>query len=73
MEFLKQRWITISISLIGALAGYIYWQQIGCASGTCIIQSQWYTSSGYGLLMGYLIGDSINSAIKRTKKNKPNE
>lgn len=42
-------------AFIGAIAGYIYWQQIGCSSGTCIITSKPFSSTVYGALMGSLI------------------
>jgi len=40
---------------VGALAGYIYWQQIGCSSGTCMITSRPINSTLYGVLMGALL------------------
>lgn len=40
---------------VGALAGYIYWQQVGCASGTCMITSKPINSTLYGALMGSLL------------------
>lgn len=40
---------------IGAIAGYLYWQQIGCSSGTCTITSKWHNSTAYGALMGGLL------------------
>lgn len=40
---------------IGAIAGYLYWQQIGCSSGTCMITSKPVNSSLYGALMGALL------------------
>ncbi len=40
--------------IIGGAAGLLYWQQIGCNSGTCRITSQWHNSTGYGALMGGL-------------------
>jgi uncharacterized protein YcfJ len=40
---------------IGAIAGFVYWQQIGCASGTCMITSKWHNSTAYGAIMGGLI------------------
>lgn len=44
-------------SLIGAIAGYIYWQQIGCDSGTCAITSKPLNSTLYGAIMGaFLLG-----------------
>jgi hypothetical protein len=42
-------------SLIGAIAGYIYWQQIGCDSGTCAITSKPLNSTLYGAMMGALL------------------
>ena len=40
---------------VGAIAGYIYWQQIGCVSGTCMITSKPINSTLYGALMGSLL------------------
>ncbi|HLD52295.1 MAG TPA: DUF6132 family protein [Sediminibacterium sp.] len=42
-------------SLLGAIGGYIYWQQIGCDSGTCAITSKPLNSTLYGALMGALL------------------
>jgi xanthine/uracil permease len=53
--FFKKRFITLIGILIGAIAGYLYWQQIGCASGTCLITSKPVNSSLYGALMGGLL------------------
>ncbi len=41
--------------IIGSIAGYLYWQQIGCSSGTCRITSKWHNSTAYGALMGGLL------------------
>lgn len=41
-------------TLLGAVAGYLYWQQVGCASGTCMITSKPLNSTLYGAIMGYL-------------------
>lgn len=42
-------------SVLGAIGGYIYWQQIGCDSGTCAITSKPLNSTLYGAMMGALI------------------
>ena len=42
-------------AFVGAIAGYLYWQQIGCASGTCMITSKPVNSTAYGALMGALL------------------
>ena len=40
---------------IGGIAGYFYWQQFGCASGTCAITSKPVNSTSYGAFMGGLV------------------
>jgi hypothetical protein len=56
MQLIKNSWTTILGALIGAIAGYLYWRFIGCASGTCPITSSPIISSIYGLIMGSLLG-----------------
>ena len=40
---------------VGAVAGYVYWQQVGCSSGSCMITSKPVNSTIYGALMGSLL------------------
>jgi len=42
-------------ALAGAIAGYVYWQQVGCSSGTCMITSKPINSTVYGAIMGSLV------------------
>jgi hypothetical protein len=42
-------------AFVGAIAGYLYWQQIGCSSGTCMITSKPFNSTVYGAIMGGLL------------------
>ena len=66
---LKRNWIVILTIVIGAVGGYLYWFYIGCNSGTCPITSNWYTNTMYGMLIGYLAGDSAKGFLnKKTKK-----
>jgi len=51
--------------VVGAIAGYLYYYYVGCASGTCSITSKPLNSSLYGALMGGLI---FNMFIKSPKK-----
>lgn len=44
---------------LGAIAGYLYWQQVGCASGTCMITSKPINSTVYGAIMGYLTANIL--------------
>ncbi|APQ16103.1 DUF6132 family protein [Maribacter hydrothermalis] len=55
---------TIGI-VIGAIAGYLYYAEIGCISGTCAITSKPLNSTLYGGLMGGLF---CNIFIKPSKK-----
>ncbi|MBN8672702.1 MAG: hypothetical protein J0L56_01135 [Chitinophagales bacterium] len=55
-----KRWVLnnkllIAGIILGAIGGYIYWQQIGCSSGSCAITSKWPNSTAYGALMGGLL------------------
>lgn len=54
-KFLKDNLITIIGIVVGMVAGYFYWQQIGCASGTCAITSKPINSTLYGAMMGGLL------------------
>jgi hypothetical protein len=50
-------WLKLGAFLaLGALGGFAYYYFIGCASGTCAITSNPYISTGYGALMGALLG-----------------
>ena len=57
MTLLKKYSLTILGALIGAAAGFLYWHEVGCASGTCAITSSPVNSSLYGALMGALFAN----------------
>jgi hypothetical protein len=50
--------------VVGAILGYLYYQYIGCASGSCAITSKPLNSSLYGALMGGLL---FNMFVKSPK------
>lgn len=52
----KRRKFELIGGVLGIVAGYLYWKYVGCISGTCPIQANWYTMVPYGLLFGVLIG-----------------
>ena len=62
----KEMVVTAIGIVIGAVAGYLYYFYIGCASGTCAITSKPLNSTLYGALMGGLI---LNLFIKSPKKS----
>jgi uncharacterized membrane protein YpjA len=50
---LKNKLILIGAA-IGAIAGYIYYAQVGCLTGTCAITSSPVNSTAYFAMMGAL-------------------
>ena len=50
---------------LGAISGYLYWHQIGCNSGTCMITSTWHNSTAYGAVMGGLFFSLFQTDIKK--------
>ncbi|RFM23189.1 MAG: hypothetical protein D0433_11930 [Candidatus Thermochlorobacter aerophilum] len=50
-------WLKLGVFVVlGALGGFAYYAFIGCTSGTCPITSNPYISTGYGALMGAVLG-----------------
>ena len=56
--------------ILGLIGGFLYWKFIGCTSGTCPLTSNWHTSTLFGGVFGYLIGDTV---YERSSKNKEKE
>jgi hypothetical protein len=56
-------------SLLGAIGGYLYWQQIGCITGTCAITSKPLNSTLYGAMMGALLLGMFKKEVKSTAAN----
>jgi len=51
--------ITVIGAVFGGIAGFLYYSFVGCSSGSCMITSNPYISTLYGMLMGGLIADSF--------------
>ncbi len=60
MEIIKKYGLGVVGALLGLLAGYIYWKEVGCISGSCPITSSPVNSSAYGALMGGLLFSMFN-------------
>jgi hypothetical protein len=69
MEVIKKYRIQILFTLIGVIAGYLYWHFIGCTSGSCPIFSRWHLTMLYGGFFGYFIGDTLNNFLVKKKQN----
>jgi uncharacterized membrane protein YeaQ/YmgE (transglycosylase-associated protein family) len=54
-KWFKNNALYVIGAIVGAIAGYVYWQQVGCVSGTCMITSKPVNSTLYGALLGSLL------------------
>ncbi|MEE1886019.1 hypothetical protein [Pedobacter flavus] len=54
-KFVKNNYLTFVGVGLGAVAGFLYWLQIGCDSANCAITSDPINSTIYWALMGGLI------------------
>lgn len=67
-QFIKRNIVPLIFTLLGAVAGFLYWKFVGCKTGSCPIKSNWYLMVLYGVLAGYLVGDLIKGVIEKRKK-----
>lgn len=65
-RFLMRNKVSLAGLILGAGAGWLYWNQIGCATGTCAITSSPFNSTIYGALVGWLLFSSFK---KEPEKN----
>jgi len=66
MKFIIKYLPVIAGVAVGAVAGFLYWQQVGCASGTCPITASPLNSTAYGAVMGGLL---VSTFKKDKSKN----
>ena len=64
LPFIKKYQGSLIGIIIGAIAGWLYWNFIGCSSGTCAITSKPLNSTLYGALMGYLVAGIFQKDVK---------
>ena len=70
--FLKKTF-TLSVIIgivVGGVAGYIYYHEVGCSTNSCPITSNPWKMTGMGILIGYLVGDIFSP--KKPKQKNPN-
>lgn len=74
-KWCKNNMLYIIGALVGAAAGLLYWNFVGCSSGTCAITSKPVNSTLYGALMGSLFfgifkKDKKNNIVSSEKNNR---
>lgn len=66
MNFLNTNKFTIIGIIVGAIAGYLYYSFIGCASGTCAITSKPLNATLYFALLGGLFFNFLDDKINKS-------
>ena len=66
MGFIKNNILVFTGILAGALAGYLYWNYVGCFSGSCAITSNPINSTIYGSAMGGLVFSLFRPSQKQS-------
>jgi hypothetical protein len=64
LSFIKKHQASLIGILLGSIAGWLYWNFVGCSSGTCAITSKPINSTLYGALMGYLVAGIFQQDVK---------
>ena len=62
--FIKKHKWKILFTVIGAVGGFLYYIKVGCATGSCPLQSNPYLATLWGAVIGYLVGDMIKPKKK---------
>lgn len=68
MNFINNHKLTLIGIVIGAIAGYLYYHFVGCASGTCAITSKPLNSTLYGGLIGGLLLNLFKKEKSKTEE-----
>ena len=65
----KKGYIITGIGIVlGLIAGYLYYDQVGCLTGTCAITSKPINSTIYGGLMGGLLFNLFATSPKKKQQ-----
>lgn len=68
ISFFRTHQIVVLGVVLGAIAGFLYWNFIGCSSGSCAITSKPFNSSIYGALMGGVLFSMFKKEPKNNKE-----
>jgi len=62
---MKTKLISTILGALGALGGYLYYQYVGCLTGTCVITANPFTSSFFGAVIGIVIAGPLSELFKK--------
>jgi Family of unknown function (DUF6132) len=66
---MKNKYLKLTVfAVIGAIGGFAYYYYIGCYNGQCLISSNPYISSGYGMAAGLLLAWDSKKKPKADEK-----
>lgn len=69
-HWMRKNKFALIMLIPGAIGGYLYWRYIGCTTGSCPITSVWYTSSMYGVILGFVLGNLADERIMKKQRQK---
>lgn len=67
--FILRNKLVVLGSILGLIAGFLYWRFVGCSSGTCFIKSSPVNMTIYGGLMGGLLFSMFDKKASEPKKD----
>jgi hypothetical protein len=67
-RFIRNNRLTLIGIVLGLIGGYLYYDFVGCASGTCPITSKPLNSTLYGALLGGLLFNAIQKTPNTNQK-----
>ncbi|MCE2683138.1 MAG: DUF6132 family protein [Flavobacteriia bacterium] len=67
-RFIRNNRLTLIGIVLGLIGGYLYYDFVGCASGTCPITSKPLNSTLYGALLGGLLFNAFQKTPNTNQK-----
>ncbi len=62
---MKTKLIFLVCGVLGAAGGYLYYQYVGCLTGTCVITANPFTSAFFGAVFGIVIAGPLSELFKK--------
>jgi hypothetical protein len=66
-SWLQKNYLSVIGIFVGAITGYFYWKEVGCASGTCMISSKPLNSTLYFAVLGFLVFSMFKKTTSHVK------